>query len=305
MLRKILISTSLVAVAGSAVAADLPYRTAAPAPAYVAAPIFTWTGFYVGLNAGAAFNNKNTGSIFTTGLTPPNNSIYTGGGNSNDTAFTGGVTAGYNMQFGSFVAGVEGDINYLDRKNGGSGAFPTPANVGPGFDDRTDFAVSRGNGSNYFGTLRGRLGFAFDRALVYGTGGLAFGGKIGGTGVNQRDYSENCTNVTVGLVTTCNANGTFTTNATRGLASSGGNNSNVGYALGGGLEYAFTNSISLKAEYLHVSLGDNSRTFTTLASAAGPGGVPAAGSTMPAGNKITISDRNKFDVIRAGVNFRF
>src|SRR4051794_28034960 len=149
MLRKILLSTALVAAAGSAFAADLPARVA-PAPYYAAAPVFTWTGFYVGLNAGAAFNNKNTGSIFTTGLTAPNNAIYTGGGNSNDSTFTGGVTAGYNMQFGSFVAGVEGDINYLDRKNGGNGAFPAPVDVNGagGFTDRTDFAVSRGGNNN-------------------------------------------------------------------------------------------------------------------------------------------------------------
>jgi outer membrane immunogenic protein len=302
MLRKILLSTALVAAAGSAVAADLPYRTSAPAPAYVAAPIFTWTGFYVGLNAGAAFNNKNTGSISSFGLVAPNNAIYTGG-SSSDTAFTGGVTAGYNMQFGSFVAGVEGDINYLDRKSGGNGLFPAPRDVTAGFDDRTDFAVSRGNGSNYFGTLRGRLGFAFDRALIYGTGGLAFGGKSGSFGVSQRDYTENCTTPLAGGA--CAANGTFTTNATRGLASGGNNNNNVGYALGGGLEYAFSNAWSLKAEYLHVSLGDNSRTFTTLTSAAGPAPAPAAGSTMAAGHTITIRDSNKFDVIRAGVNYRF
>jgi hypothetical protein len=125
MLRKILFSTALVAVAGSALAADLPYRTAAPAP-YVAAPVFNWTGFYVGVNAGAAFNNRNAGSIATSGLSAPNNVFYTDAGNSNDASFTGGVTAGYNMQFGSFVAGVEGDVNYLNRRKGGSGVFPAP-----------------------------------------------------------------------------------------------------------------------------------------------------------------------------------
>jgi outer membrane immunogenic protein len=262
--------------------------------------VFTWTGFYVGLNAGAALNNKNSGSIFTTGLTAPNNAIYTGGGNSSDATFTGGVTAGYNMQFGSFVAGVEGDINYLDRKNGGNGAFPARTDVTTTtFDDRTDFAVSRGGSNNWFGTLRGRLGFAFDRALIYGTGGLAFGGKSGSFGVNQRDTTEDCSTGT----TTCSTpTGTFTTNANRGLSSGGNNNNSVGWTLGGGLEYAITNSISLKAEYLHVSLGDNSRTFTTLPSAAGRVG---AQPTMAAGNTITIKDNNKFDVVRAGVNFRF
>ncbi len=298
MLRNLLLSTAFIAAAGSAVAADLPRRSAAvaPQPYYTAAPVFTWTGFYVGLNAGAALNNNNSGSISSRGLTAPNNAIYTGAGSGSDGAFTGGVTAGYNMQFGSFVAGVEGDINYLDRKNGGNGAFPAPANVTAGFDDRTDFAVSRGGNSNWFGTARGRLGFAFDRALIYGTGGLAFGGKNGSFGVNQRDYTENCTVAVVGGA--CAANGTFTTNANRGLSSTGGGNNNIGWTLGGGVEYAFTNSISLKAEYLHVSLGDNSRTFTTLASA-------APGATMAAGNTITIRESNKFDIVRAGVNFRF
>jgi outer membrane immunogenic protein len=288
MLRNLLLSTVLVASAGSALAADLPYRTAAPAP-YVAAPMFTWTGFYVGLNAGAAFNGNNSGSISSFGLIAPNNAIYTGGGGSDDASFTGGATAGYNMQFGSFVAGVEADINYLDRQSGGNGVFPAPVDVNgaAGFTDRTDFAVTRGGNDNWFGTLRGRIGFAFDRALIYGTGGLAFGGKTGGFGVTQRDYIEN------GLTP---GNGTFTS-TTRGLVGTGGSDNNIGWTLGGGLEYAFTNSISLKAEYLHVNLGDNTRTFTTLAS--------APGTTMTAGNTITVRDTNKFDVVRAGVNFRF
>jgi outer membrane immunogenic protein len=296
MIRNILLSTVLTLAAGSAFAADLPYRTAAPAPYIAAAPIFTWTGFYVGLNAGAAFNNQNNGTFTTTGLTAPNNVIYTGGSGSSNTAFTGGVTAGYNMQFGSFVAGVEGDINYLDRKRGGNGVFPAPTNVSAGFDDRTDFATTRSGGSNYFGTLRGRLGFAFDRALIYGTGGLAFGGRGGSTGIAQRDYYENCT--TPGGGGACAANGTFTVTNTRALSSGGNSNSNVGWALGGGVEYAFTNSISFKLEYLHVKLGNNSHTFSTLASA-------APGATMAAGNTITVRDNNKFDVVRAGINYRF
>ena len=75
------------------------------------------------------------------------------------------------MQFGSFVAGVEADINYIDRNNGSTGSFPSVASPAVG----TDFRVSRGNGDNWFGTVRGRLGFAFDRALIYLTGGLAYG----------------------------------------------------------------------------------------------------------------------------------
>jgi outer membrane immunogenic protein len=291
MLRKFLLSTALVTIAGAASAADLPYRTAAPAP-YVAAPVFTWTGFYVGLNAGAAFNNRNSASIATSGLTAPNNVFYTDGGNGDNTSFTGGVTAGYNMQFGSFVAGVEGDFNYLNRRNGGSGVFPAPVDFPGTFDDRTDFTVSRGGGNNWFGTLRGRLGFAFDRAMIFATGGLAFGGKGGGFGVTQRDYYE------------INP-GAFLVTGVRPLASSGSDSSSVGWALGGGAEYALTQSMSVKLEYLHVDLGSRSQTFATLASAGAPPNGPPIGATMGAGNTITVHQKNNFNLLRAGVNFRF
>ncbi|MBX9741576.1 MAG: outer membrane beta-barrel protein [Beijerinckiaceae bacterium] len=272
MLRRILLSTVLVAAAGSAMAADLPYRTAAPAPYVSAAPIFTWTGFYAGLNAGGAWN-ENRG-LSSAGFIAPNPVIF-GNGNSDDVGFTGGAQIGYNMQFGSFVAGVEADINYLDRNGGGNGAFPAIAGGAPDF---TDFAVGGGNRGNWFGTVRGRLGFAFDRALIYGTGGLAYGARSGSASITQRDYDS-----VAGIATLTNLPGT------------GGNGSNVGWALGAGMEYAFTNSMSFKIEYLHVDLGSNSRTFV-----AGPGFGGVAG-----GETITVRNENKFDVVRAGVNFRF
>jgi outer membrane immunogenic protein len=70
--------------------------------------------------------------------------------------------------------------------------------------------------------------------------------------------------------------------------SGSGNSNNVGWALGGGLEWALTNTWSVRAEYLHVDLGKNDRSFTTLAS-----------------NTINVSNNNKFDVVRAGLNWRF
>ncbi len=102
---------------------------------------------------------------------------------------------------------------------------------------------------NSFGTIRGRLGLAFDRALIYGTGGFAFG----------------ATKIDGGLL--------------------GGSNSQTGYALGGGLEYAFTQHVSAKAEYLYMPL-----------SAKGSGPVGILGGT-----KAGI-DAN---IVRAGVNYRF
>jgi outer membrane immunogenic protein len=299
MLRNVLLPTILIASAGSAFAADLPYRTAAPAPSYVAAaPMFTWSGFYAGLNAGAAWNNNS--SLNTAGFVAPP-AIFGGRTSDDDLAFTGGAQIGYNMQFGNIVAGVEADLNYMDRKSGSTGTFPALADVTPGFDDSTDFAVSQGKSSKWFGTVRGRRGFAFDRALIYATGGLAYGGKAGGSNVSQRDTVENATAIPFPpfppiLV----PNGTFTT-GTRALGSTGGSGSNIGWALGAGAEYAFTNSMSFKIEYMHVDLGSSSRTYTTLASTPGPSGV----QTMTAGNRIIVRNENKFDVVRAGVNFRF
>jgi outer membrane immunogenic protein len=273
--RSALLASAAILVAGSAFAADLPARVAAPAPYIAAAPIFTWTGFYVGLNAGGAWNDGR--SLSTAGFAAPNPFIF-GNGSNDDVGFTGGAQAGYNMQFGSFVAGVEADINYLDRNGGGRGAFPA---LVAGAGNGTDFTVGGGNSGNWFGTVRGRLGFAFDRALIYGTGGLAFGGKAGSGSVIQRDFVEG-------------APGVFAVTET-GLLGTGGNGNNIGWTLGAGVEYAFSNSMSVKLEYLHVDLGSNSRTFAALP---GFGGV-AGGET------ITVRNENKFDVVRAGVNFRF
>ena len=92
----------------SAFAADLPSRKyEAPPPVYV--PVFTWTGFYIGLNAGGAFANSRDVTFLNTVT-----GVATSFGSGNNSGFVGGVQAGYNWQFGSFVAGVEADIDYAD-----------------------------------------------------------------------------------------------------------------------------------------------------------------------------------------------
>lgn len=241
--RSALFASAAILTVGSAFAADLPGRVAAPAP-YIAAPMFTWTGFYAGLNAGAGFNNKSSG--YTTGSGYSQTTFTTTGGgfgNGNDAGFTGGAQAGYNMQFGGFVAGVEADINYLDRGNGGATTVFDGSN--------TTYTFNRGDSNNWFGTVRGRVGYAFDRFLPYFTGG-------GGTsGV---------------------------------LIGNGNSGSSSGWTLGGGVEYAISNTMSLKVEYLHVKLGDNNNqlAFNTNTN-----------------QFFSFKNENKFDVVRAGINYRF
>jgi outer membrane immunogenic protein len=261
--RSALLASAAILTAGTAFAADLPARVAAPAP-YIAAPIFTWTGFYVGLNAGAGFNNKNNGYV-TNGFTTTTFATSNGGfNNGNDAGFTGGVQAGYNWQISPmFVVGVEADINYLDRGNNNDVTV-----VGTNNNVATTYAFHHGDSNNWFGTVRGRVGLAFDRFLPYFTGGWAFGGKQGGV------------------------SGTYTSGGvTTPFYANGDGGSSSGWTLGGGVEYAFSNNMSFKMEYLHVSLGDNNRALYLT-----------SGNTT---DFFAFKNENKFDVVRAGVNFRF
>jgi outer membrane immunogenic protein len=173
MMRKFLLGTvCAVALGGTAMAADL----APPPPPPPIIPIFTWTGFYVGVNAGYGWSTNNDNGVFVPGIG------FTGGGDVS--GFVGGGQIGYNYQFGvgsGFVAGIEADIQWADlnNNNNNNGAF---------FDAAGNAIIVGGNnnnGTDWFGTVRPRLGYAFDRALIYITGGLAFtdnnaGWTIGG-----------------------------------------------------------------------------------------------------------------------------
>src|SRR6476620_7167907 len=161
MLRKILMTTvAASAMAGSAYAADLPSRQ--PPPAYVPpVPIFTWTGFYIGANVGGVFRANNSGpldnAVFFGGAAPLG-ALVVASNNNNSGRFLVGGQAGVNWQINNFVLGIEGDG---DVAIGGNNNFP-------------GFLNPRTN-TGFFGTVRGRGGIAFDRLLVYGTGGVAFG----------------------------------------------------------------------------------------------------------------------------------
>jgi outer membrane immunogenic protein len=171
-MKKILLATTALAMSGiAASAADLPSRKGPPiAPAYI--PAFTWTGFYVGLNAGVAWdNNSNSlpaGAIPITGFATSNN---------NNAGFIGGGQLGYNYQFGAgqgVVVGGEADIQFADLNNRNNQVPFTFGNT-PG----TTFQTTGSSNGNYLGTVRGRIGYGFDRVLFYGTGGLAYG-DVGG-----------------------------------------------------------------------------------------------------------------------------
>jgi outer membrane immunogenic protein len=220
----------LVAGASAASAADLPVRSAPPpAPMIAAIPIFTWTGFYVGAQVGYAWGDNNNdnipGGAFV--ATPAGTLVpFDGGFGGDNDGFLAGVHAGYNYQFGSIVVGVEGDIE---------GVFGGDDNDFNGvlfdrFGNLADVAFSA-NSLDWQGSIRGRVGFAFDRALIYATGGFAFGGVSGGFSQGLLDNNDD----------------TLT-----------------GWTLGAGVEYAITNNLTTRVEYRYTNFSGNDSVFNNI-----------------------------------------
>ena len=223
MIKTLLLSTIVLsATAMTAFAADLPSRRAPPVYIPPPLPVFTWTGAYIGGNAGYAFDN-NTSFATTRGATRAFSSSKTNG-------FTGGGQIGYNYQIGNvplfgglpglgnggagggLVIGVEADAAYTDlNRNYNLGATPYLA--------RTDFV----------GTARGRVGVAFGDLLIFGTGGFAYGG-----------VRDNVGNGSVDKIAT-------------GYAYGGG----LEYAIPttSFVNVFHSSAVTLKAEYLHYDLG--------------------------------------------------
>ena len=263
--------------AASAVAADIAR------PVYKAAPIataYSWTGWYGGLNAGYGWNDATTS--FTgdggAGDIVLDHSFLPGGPRTqklDPSGFIGGGQFGYNWQFDKqWVAGLETDLQYSAVK-GDAFVTPAPGGVTYGLTSRQEL--------EWFGTVRARLGFLLtERLVAFGTGGLAYGQtKASATIANV----SNLTHV-IPLATqlTCPANAVC-------LAGSDSRIS-AGWTAGGGLEYAPWNNVTFKIEYLHIDLGDRTQQLVAQAPASGNGFA-------------TAKFNNAYDMVRAGVNWKF
>ncbi|MGU3538151.1 outer membrane protein [Methylobacterium sp. A54F] len=283
-MKKILLASTLLAGMGAAAsAADLP-RRAAPPPVFQPVPVFTWTGFYAGFNAGYAFGSDDSrnNNVFNPNANIQGATLVAPAGaavafsNSNREGFTGGGQVGYNYQFtpgSGVVIGVEADAQYLDFGGRRSryavvGGLPTSGNL--------TFIDPRGaTGLDFFGTVRGRIGYAFDRVMVYGTGGFAYG-----SGDSDR-YA--------------------------GLARN--DDFRTGWAAGGGIEYALptdsflnffrSSAVTLKVEGLYVNLDRSNRNQGLIAANA------ATGATYNLANFALGRRDDDFAVVRAGINYKF
>ena len=222
-----------------AFAADVVYEEPA-APAVALAPAYTWTGFYVGGQAGVAFN-RDAGDIRynpTTGVATTTQ--FSGGSrDSNDAAFIGGVHVGYDYQINNFLVGAVADINYIDAKSNSTYTITTA----PGVVDT--FGLS--NDINFVGTVRAKLGVTADRFAVYATGGLAY------ADTETKYFAPGTLRATNGFIPTVNSN-----------------SDDVGYAVGAGVDYLVTPNFSLGLEYLYTDLGktDTKVTYTNGITAA-------------------------------------
>jgi outer membrane immunogenic protein len=288
MKKIVLYAAAMALTAGSAFAADLPSYKAPPPPPPPPPPL--WTGFYVGLNAGGTWSNsQNTsignfpaviGPLDATGAVTASAALSSSGILPTSTSgFIGGGQIGYNWQFyNSFVAGIEADIQGVasgNSRGNGFGAAPVPG--APGFASVSFLSASKS--LDYLGTVRGRLGWLFTPTLlVYGTGGLAYGGVTSNVSHFQLFVP-------------------FPTGVNPSFGAGSFSDTRVGWTAGGGLEWMFLPNWSAKVEYLYYDLG-------RVSYAAGPAVLSIPGAVFGA-NFGQVSTRFNGNIVRAGLNYHF
>lgn len=212
-MKKLLFGLAALATVAAtpAISADMrmPMKAAPP----IVAPIFSWTGFYIGANGGYGgdrfrYDFNALGIAGTTKIT-------SSGG-------FGGGQIGYNYQAGGWVFGVEGDFQGADIR----GTISASA---------LGFTASAGSKIDYFGTARGRIGYAWDRVLVYGTGGYA--------------YAHVKTSAVAGVPALVIPGAAVVPGF---VAAAGVNTNHNGWVAGAGIEYAITNNLTWKTEYQYL-----------------------------------------------------
>jgi OOP family OmpA-OmpF porin len=254
----------------NAVAAAALFASIVPASAQT--PV-VWGGPYGGLNLGADWG-QTPGSV---NIAPTPAGVLPGSPavpgsrlrltNHADTTITGGGQIGYNWQYSNFLFGVEGDIKGGGPSNTTSVGAPGAPGVVPG----SRFTAS----SDFNGSVRGRLGYAIDPFLIYATGGV---------GIANASLNAAYAPTTIGA-------------AAIPAHSASGSTTLFGPTVGGGIEYALTNNISLAAEYRYTDYGSarvNLGTVPTVAVAGTTASVPVSG-------RVGLRD----NVALLKVNYRF
>jgi len=276
MLRRILLAfAGAMALMGGAFAAE-PLPPPPPLP-----PPFSWDGFYIGVTTGYALATQNFNDLNSFNALP-----QTGVGGSQQfksSGFIGGGTLGYNWQAGSFVYGLETDFSGLTNRNDTSLSIP-----GACFQGNFQFSPAKcgygwqySNRVSWLWTVRPRIGLAVDRALIYFTGGFAL------AGVQNGFWS----------IGSCGPGGCTGAEPFFAVSNS---SARIGFAVGGGVEYALTPNWTIKGEALYVDLQSSNAAFSPIL--VGQAHFPVI---LLDGSPFNIRWDNSLVVVRAGLNYKF
>ena len=230
---------------------------------------FSWTGFYLGASGGYAWSNDETVRLvetFESSSAPP---VVAFAGNFGSLAPQGGfagIQGGANLQMGAVVAGFEVDAQWADIADE---FLVTAVATGP-LIGTLNYTIATSNRVTRFGTFRSRLGLAWDKTLVYATGGLAWG------------------RVEHAMVFRDNAAAPGPFSSIDHVAGT-----HIGYVVGGGIEHAFGPHMSLKVEYQYIDLGSEHYKA-----------VERVASGTVSGFRTNIDTETAFHTVRLGLNIK-
>jgi outer membrane immunogenic protein len=264
-----------------AMAADIPVK-AAPPPAAVS----SWAGVYAGINGGYGWGRTRVSLIAGD---PGSIALFGVGGGVPSTGRAGfdldgglfGGQIGFNVQSGSWLAGLEADFQWSGLKGSGDGILPSSVLALVAFPQPTFAATGK---LEWFGTARFRLGYLpREDLLLYGTAGFAYGRRSGSGTIT---LSNSIIGVSPGYSFTCTA---FIP-----CYAGQGSDWSPGFAAGGGAEYRLWGNWSAKAEYLYLSfIQHDVRLNATNVS------VPGAAFVNERFERLDVH------VARVGLNWRF
>jgi len=275
------VTTALLGASGLALIAS-------PVAAQPSAPTVDWSGVYVGASVGwnstatqvkpsTATTNQLTGLSNGAGtVNVPSATFPTSQMDFSDQSWASGGQVGINKQRGNIVFGLEGD---MDAVGGAARQFSSYALPATGLTTGAAVGVDRHTDPNWEASLRGRVGWATGKLLLYGTGGLAL------ADVRQSAFYAYAPTAAAGVAA---ANPGANLGPFVNAASA--DNTLVGWTVGGGAEYAINKQISIGAEYRHSDYGN--QTFGAIAPGAG-----ASEENTP----IHVAD----DQVLAKINYKF
>jgi outer membrane immunogenic protein len=272
---------------------------AALAAAFVssAAQAQNWTGFYIGANTGVGWGKTSSinqpvdriseGFFLSTATDFAPGSFDT---SVHQSGWVGGLQAGFNWQVGALVFGVEADIQKSaigGRRSRQAFALPLIWGTAGSFDVNAESSL------DWFGTVRGRLGFLITPDfLFYGTGGLSYGG-IENSGAVVLAPSVQPSGILISIGSS--SFGCFTTAAapTSVCYAGSGTGTRIGWTAGLGAEWKLDANWSVKLEYLHMQLPGMSINLVSP-----PPSTPGVSTNF-------VFDDFAYDIVRVGLNYRF